>query len=1276
MDEKGLNTFVLSEMPSFIAVNYQRLLKAQTPQERVELALHIYNLGLRALTISLVSQYLIWDRERTRDPYLNELLLKKFPHLTLDAWQQLLFATLRAYEGNRDLFFMPELYDFYWDTSILPHRRRAEVEQPFERLTQLAVEKQANRLSPSSETAWEQLAAETMSLLQQILHRLAFIGQYDLIRVVDFDDDFYDLEVHKSLKIIKRRDPRPKDVRLTPGWFYLRRQTMELFLLHPLLVFWQEKPTGNEVALSDIGVYDRVIYERLQYLLTTLGKTVLDEHSVHTFITLLYETIEEFKHKRQKTERLTWWQLRDLCDEISQRRMGTVRHKYRQELYLQRDKTYQAFENFLESDKRCFVLIGKSGVGKSNFLVALGETLQQSHSDLCLLMYDGAHLQVEPSITEMISQDFDNRLVLADRRVQHIWREIAQVEGIEQRRVILCVDALNENPQAKNLLRQLDELVQSSWPWLKVLFSSRPETWRSIKRGVRLAEWLYYREEGATTLGVELEQFSYSEQMEAFSRQELPTAYNKYRQVFNLQTPYKALPPELREMLRDPLNLWLIANTYEGQPLPNRLKVTELIEQYIQALLQSERLHKTDLRLLERQLVPLLVNEQDCRNAITIADIDAVGGGLYETIYSDQLLSDGQRLNQSFINLLDTDILVRQAERREEKITFKYERFYEHFVGKRIFELSKARTNPVTFFREWVSKIQAAPFLWGAIKNALLQEAKKRGPETLIQLCFTDQQRVKEMMVSVLTDLGRDQRTGAKEILERLLPATEKVSKLQSLRRLLGQAMPAPEVRSRHAKKIAIEVASNLNVPQVLHTAALQTDPTIRTTAVRYTYHLWQHDQEAGFNVLEQLAQSVISGLIPNFSAFESVLGLSLVIFFDHPRDEIILKRLQNIWRGIIAKIFGIQESNSRWGKLSREFIRERIFSFLITVIFQVFHEFPRYNPVNYQDLEKFFQLGASEKALYKNLTQYLDIQGPYTREQMEQDFMSVLKIRNMLVGAVAFLGLMVHTYQSPPAFLPFLKNFFQEALQDPIPGPYLSDVPFFLCSSVLDRFPMPDEMFDFFVYTVEVCQEYYTEHPDIPGLNRTDFYGAQAVHLASYILAQYQRAEDVRTGWLETRIYAALSQKDIPFFDRLFEMELPLVGIEMRHPQVALDVLSLFFNQDNPEIDQKSLPFLSRLRVHYPDEVDEFLEEQQASDMFRLQVQTNEPSETIGELIGQRSTYFLRDDIIMGPLMLRSQLIRMFAKAADCKNAREWLDYLLREIINLIYGDQVLRQA
>ena len=91
---------------------------------------------------------------------------------------------------------------------------------------------------------------------------------------------------------------------------------------------------------------------------------------------------------------------------------------------------------------------------------------------------------------------------------------------------------------------------------------------------------------------------------------------------------------------------------------------------------------------------------------------------------------------------------------------------------------------------------------------------------------------------------------------------------------------------------------------------------------------------------------------------------------------------------------------------------------------------------------------------------------------------------------------------------------------------------------------------------------------------------------------------------------------------------------------------------------------------------MDNFLEEQEAPADFRRQVQTSETTEMIGELIVNRIGYFGRDIVILESPTLRDQLMRMLAKAADCKNAKEWLHDVFRELINLVYGEEILPQT
>ncbi len=1004
---------------------------------------------------------------------------------------------------------------------------------------------------------------------------------------------------------------------------------------------------------------------------------------------------------RRRPSPITWSDLCNSCKNITQKGMSRLKQYQLEKLYVQRKNVHDQFMHFLaDPETRCFVLIGKSGAGKSSFLRSLAEEMQakerQSQDDQNILLLYDEGLYRDVPFMKAVNEDFSHEL---RRRVENIWQEIAEIDEINEHMLLLCIDAVNENERAIELVKQVNMLIGKDWPWLKVLLISRPETWRMIKQGIKLADSLYYRGEEDVTSGAIKPLFSYSMLMKPFSLEELPQAYAKYEREYQMRTPYKALPAKLREIISDPFNLWLVAEAHREKAIPSNLRVSDLIEQYVKALINGGKLQRGDQLFLEDDLVPLMAREDHpLSNTITAADLKAADSTLYDKVYNHQPLSDGRRANEPLLRLCDADILMLQEQGTEQRIKFKYERFYEYFVGKRIASLSETQPDRYAFFRKLIEEITGKeitgkkktpgkPFLWGAVRNALVEEAKKPNSETILRLCqmaephvkemMAAEQHVKEMMANVLITLGLDDPEQVEEILGSLVPEEKKPSGVQKIRQVVGKSAERADLRTINARKIAIEVASNLKLGRILQTEAMQADSTLRTEAVRYSYYLWQRDQAAGFTVLEYIAEKATTGIIPNFAAFESVLGLSMIIFCDHYQDKEVLGKLQGIWRGMIATLFRVHEGSSPWD-VARDFLRERIIAFAIGVVFGLIRQFPAsYSIVNYEALEAFFRLKTDKKALYRNLVHYLDIDGPYSREQMERDYLTALTIDNVLVSLTTLMGLVAHACSAPLAFLPFLKQLFEEAKRDVATYPYLTVIAN-VAMEVLYRDPMNDEMFAFFVYTAGICQEYYAKHPETYHSRLAE--APQAAALAPYILFQYRRAGTIKTEWLETRIQAALSQPHLKlklkFFEFLLTSELPQVGIENREPRAALAVLELFFQSGNAEITHMIQAFLSRLRIYYPDEVDDFLEEQQALDEFRLQVRTNEPAEKVGDLVGKRSWFFIRDSVLLGSSELRSQLIVLFEKAAECKDMQAWVEYIIRQLVNLIYGGQVLRPS
>lgn len=1281
-----LDILVLTEYPYPIAVNYRRVLDANDWPTKVELALKVFEYGLRAITLGVISQYLIRDAHQVSDPALNNLLLRKLPQATLGSWKQMLFDALKAYGGKRDLFFMKELYDLYWDSSYTPQRQRSGVQHPYDRLIQIRNDL-AHRPKPTRENDWRAIGEEVMTLLREVLAQFAFIQNYDLVRIFERRGNSYTCAIYTGESIVTPSAPLHSDKELQQGWFYLSKDNREYLQLHPLLIFWEDPSVSTILAesLKDAAIYERFTKDNVIYIATVLQRIVEDRSLIGEFVRILYYNIEKIKQHRRDARKLTWWLLQDVAHAIIEQRFGDMRSKYRKDLYLQRNEVKKVFDNFLASEHTAFLLLGKSGVGKSNFLLSLLDEYE-AKDKIVILLYNGAKLETDKSLTETIGRDLESHLQLVgetgEREIKDVLLEISRIENIEQCQVVLIIDAVNENANAKSLLQRINSLVEAStYSWLKVVFSSRPEAWRAMKRGIKLSEHRYYRASQYGDIGAELQTFSFAVELKHFAREELPLVYENYRRAYELQTTYEELAFEMRRLLSDPLTLRLIAQTYRRKSIPSELRPGEIYQLYVEQLIADERLQVADIKFLEEDLMPLMIAEDHFAKSISAQEINSAVTTsrrlLFELIHSDEFLSNGQRVNQSFVNLADAEILVLLGSAIDYELGFKYERFYDYYAGRRIYRLSQNKKDQHAFSLEMIRRTIEKPFLWGGVKSALVQKAKEYGSEIVKQLCFTDQQRVKEMMVGVLDDIGRDNPSHAEAIIRSLIPSETRVTGFQKVWRLFREPRAVTDISARNAWKIAIETASNLNIPWVLWSSASQPDPTIRTVAVRHSYHLWQRDPRAGFEILELLAHKLTSGMIPDVVALESVLGLSLIIFFDHPRDNQILGRLQSVWRDIISRFLGVREKSSLWGNAFRTFVREVLFSFVSTIAFRLFREFPQYNVVNYEDLNAFFRLGNLEKSLYRRLIQYLDVKEGYSAEQIENDFLAVLGIRNMHIESVAIMVLVAHITHSPQIFLPFLKKFFEEAQKDPLPSPYLSDVPNIL-TAILNRDPMADEVFNFFVYTVEASQKYYSKHRHIPGYNRDKVYhyATPAMYLGPYILYQYQRTGTVKTDWLESRVRDALAEKAVPFFEVLLKQELPLVGIELRTPRAALDALGLFFTIEDSEIGEMIQAFLARLHLYYPDEVDDFLDEQDTPDHFRLWVRTNEPFETVGGLIGIRTWQFLRDDVILGSSALRSLLMRVFAKAADCKDLRAWINYIIREVVNLIYGEEVLRHS
>jgi len=1273
-----LDGLILTDYPYPIAVNYKRLLDEQDWEKKTRVCIQVFELGLRAITLGLISQYLIRDAEKVSDPQLNQLLLKRLSRASLGTWNEMFFKALKAYQGKRNLFFMPELYDLYWDTSTSPHRPHKGIRAPFDQLVQIRNELE-HGAPPTDEAGWQALFEEAFHLLRQALGHFTFLENYDLIRIRWAEAGKYWYDIYTGLQVISPSQPFRTKEDLTEGWFYLSKQEKKFLELHPLLIFWEKELVQVErERMRDAAIFDCFKRTSLDYLTTVLGGKVnlTDRTLIAEFIHTVYYTIEKVKMARREAKKLTWGLLKEVAEKISSERIGDVRSKYRREVYLQREETKRTFEEFLALDKTCLVLIGKSGVGKSNFFLSLMDEYEDS-SEVCTLMYNGARFSVETDVADALTRDFELYLKLeglAEREgVEDILFEINRIEEIAARKVVLLIDALNENPNAKGLLRRVDALVEASpYPWLKVVISSRPETWRTIKRGVRLAEHKYYREEETGKLGVEMQPFEV--EVKPFGREELPAAYANYQKAFELQTDYEDVPAEVRQMLRDPLTLWLAAEIHRGQEIPRDIKASELYQEYVEALIWTQRLHREDIRFLEQEIVPLMIQKGEYVNSITGETISVAkttdGRSLFELIHSDEVLSSGRRVNQSYANLADAEILMELDTDVDYEIAFKYERFYEFFGGKRLYELNEGKANLVEAYDRLVTEIRDRPFLWGAVKNALLFELKEGQYDLAVKLSQSEELDVKELMTAVLSESGRENREPTRHILGELLKLGTEL-KHSIRRRIKTPVSPELELplRLRMAKRVAIEVAYELEMVNILERAGCDSSPSVRTAAAKQGYKLWTKDREKGFQLITNLGRKVKTKWgVPNTNALEVCAMVSLLMGFEDPSDTETFGHLQQIWRRVIEDmLFYSLDVQAGWKRRAMGWIREQVVRFGVYGLVRLIGYVERDPdiPLTIPEITMFFErTDEEERRLFWELIPYLDPDYGDI-EHKHEELLRLASTRDILIAYVLHLVLVVHLLKSKTRMLPIVQEIFEISSTMSPPGP-MAQMAVLTFSGRMWKQDDPDD--DLLEAYRDILEKFYDRSEEsistlLRRYRRSNMYNYVSLYWRKYGTTRCQFLEDFLDKAVRGENFWAISS-------HVEKMSLWAAPAYQVSPQGVLD--SLVPIVPIREVRQDLINALAVIRAHSPNDVEDFLEDHDFSDWEKRQVRTRD-EERMSEVINVITSTFAHTALTYRGT-LREQFIWVFKKSAECSNVSKWLGLWFKGAINLIYGSPVFK--
>jgi len=363
---------------------------------------------------------------------------------------------------------------------------------------------------------------------------------------------------------------------------------------------------------------------------------------------------------------VSWERLKQSCERISAFHLAILGDKFSSELYVQRPILQAYLDDFLASDKCFFVLVGQSGVGKTNFICNAYKRYRSDENIACVV-YDGASLAMVTSLTEQINRDFTDigRIPCANAL-----RYVEFSNDMTNKRLLLLIDAVNEHRDMYTIIQAIKEVGAQYGQWIKVVISCRPHAWELLYRHafrVRLPKLLFYSPPGSRSIYVELGDFS---------NKEMAKAYERYRKLYGFEPSYDSLPSKLKRTLRNPLILWLVAEISREKDIRSQVGGTDtrLIPQYVSHLVTGRILLDRDLDFIEHAFVPLCLKEGQCLNEICVERLAEVWESTEECL--DRLIYSG--------------ILMR----RDESVRFRYERFYDYYIGMHLLRLVESGQVP------------------------------------------------------------------------------------------------------------------------------------------------------------------------------------------------------------------------------------------------------------------------------------------------------------------------------------------------------------------------------------------------------------------------------------------------------------------------------------------------------------------------------------------------------------------------------------------------------
>ena len=878
------------------------------------------------------------------------------------------------------------------------------------------------------------------------------------------------------------------------------------------------------------------------------------------------------------------------------------------DVYVQRDAAERELDRFLEGSANTLILLGDSGVGKTNLLCRFAlDLVDKGHG---VLAYDCSAL-ADTDVESEISRDLGipQRDGL-DAALESIDAEAARAS----RQVVLLFDSVgdfrgSENNGVQVLLRRINALAGRVGGHTRIVMSWNAAMWKRMERltPMRLDSERYFRSSDDEPF-VRLESFTVSE---------FEAAYPQYQKFFDLSCELDALSDAVRDRLREPVLLRITAEAYRGVeralfPVNLGLGVyRRFFEDRVRLPREVWLVDKLAEQMLTRQTSSLAVTE--------LANDNELGP---EILSEDPTSTYSRLLDRSVLQELRGDL------RTGIMIKFSHSRVAAYALARNALKRSKDVAETA---RSLVAAGAQFALAWDVAKTMLLVSVDQTA---FLALAESRDIEHRELVAEALVELYADDPKTASQLLQRLL-----------------------DEKSEEARRTALKAAYNIG-PQtrdLFLRAAIDGDPALRDSLKNTLYLIWRNESPAGrrsvtdtlyliWRTAPGFTHELLNSLLGEIglmniaklpAILEFVLDLSITIYINHCEEQQVIEQTAAVLRDLAIERLHLNLINT--GILGPGF-EKLVFRAVSGVFSRQILNWMLFGDV--APIETFFELPKERRASLARIADVLDPASDLATAH--DDLAAMLQSRMPIFSGSATLAIAVHASKDLASVEPVVRRLWAEVDAD---GRLWILAGF----SVLIK-NTPTEWVRFLE---DLTNRYIEEHRSVFLSEASRLPGNLDVVLAPLGLAYGKQGTSMPL--FETLLKKGMAAGDTALVARCIQ---GLGAVGFYYPYAMLEVIRpAMENLADSEVQNALVSTLATVRTLHFDAVDQFLNRANAPDDFRHRIYTATDVGLVHLYIHVLGYYNNAVHLsLYYPKMRRGMSAGALKMLADAKNADEFI--------------------